>query len=168
MELAGKIEELLREKTCIVGVGNYLKRDDAAGLFVVDGLRERGASGPVILMNVEDVPENYVYRIADLDCEHVIIIDAVESGGEIGSVLFGRLLELEEEAGNYSTHKLSLALTARILEGCRKKVWLLGIEVGDTGFGAGLSDRVDESVRLIRDLVGTYIIGYRKELVYEH
>jgi hypothetical protein len=59
-------------------------------------------------------------------------------------------------------------MTARILEGCRKKVWLLGIEVRDTGFGAGLSDRVNESVGLIRDLIGTYIIGYRKELVYEH
>jgi hydrogenase 3 maturation protease len=168
MELAGTIEEILREKSCIVGVGNYLKRDDAAGLLIVDGLRERGASGPVVLMNVEEVPENYVYQIADLDCDHVIVVDAVESGGEIGSVIFGRLLELEEEAGDYSTHKLSLAMTARILEGCGKKVWLLGIQVEDTDFGAGLSDRVNESVCLIRDLIGTYIIGYRKELVYEH
>ncbi|OHD72386.1 MAG: hypothetical protein A2W19_13645 [Spirochaetes bacterium RBG_16_49_21] len=168
MGLVVKIEDLLHQKTCIVGMGNYLKRDDAAGLFVVEGLKKRGVPGGVILMNVEDVPENYAYQIAELDCDNVLIVDAVQSGGEVGSVLFGRLCEMEEIAGDYSTHKLSLALTGKILEKYHKKVWLLGIEVRDTGFGAGLSNEVNQSVRLICDLIVDYITEDQKEPVYEH
>jgi len=33
----------------------------------------------VLLLNVEDVIENYVFKIADLDCDNVLIIDAVRS-----------------------------------------------------------------------------------------
>jgi hydrogenase 3 maturation protease len=119
-------------------------------------------------MNVEDVLENYVYKIADLDCDNVLIIDAVESASEAGSVVFGRLHELNEAVNNFSTHKLSLALSGKILEERNKKVWLLGIEVRDTDFGRGMTDKVAESACIIRDILFNHITSDQKELVYEY
>ncbi|OHD63966.1 MAG: hypothetical protein A2176_15105 [Spirochaetes bacterium RBG_13_51_14] len=149
-------------------MGNYLRSDDAAGLYVVDGILSCIASDHVTVMNVEDVLENHVFRIAEGDFDTVIIIDAVQSGGKVGSVLFGRLNEFDEIIGNFSTHKLSLILSGKILAEHGKETWLMGIEVRDTDFGTGLSEEVEKSARLIRDIVLTYINRDRKELVYEH
>ena len=167
MDFIPVIERLAREKTCIVGMGNNLRRDDAVGLYIVDRIRELG-SGSVTVVNVEDVLENYIISIAESDCENVVIIDAVKCGAEPGSVIFGRLNEFDEIIGNYSTHKLSLFLSGKVLEKYNKKAWLLGIKVQDTDFGIGLSDDVRKGADIIRDLLLTYINRDQKELVYEH
>jgi len=168
MEFVPMIERLALEKTCIVGMGNYLRNDDAVGLYIVDGIMEKAASGAVTVMNVEDVLENYVYEIAGSDCDNVLIIDAVESGAEVGTVFFGSLSDFNESANNYSTHKLSLVISGKILEEHGKAVWLLGIEVRDTDFGRCLSDKVKESASFIRDILGKYITSDHKEFVYEY
>ncbi len=72
-------------------------------------------------------------RIAEADCDNVVIIDAMQSGAETGSVLFGRLNEVKEAIGNFSTHKLALFLSGKILEQYNKKTWFMGIEVRDSG-----------------------------------
>jgi len=169
MEFLPVIERLAREKTCFVGMGNPLMGDDAAGVYVVDGIREQIDSPTVSVLNVEDVIENYVYKIADSDCDNVVVIDAMQSGAEKGSVYFGRLHEFEETFNNnYSTHKLSLFLSGKVLEQYNKKAWFLGIEVGDVDYGTGLSEDVKKSADIIRDLLLSYINCDQKELVYEH
>jgi hydrogenase maturation protease len=169
MDFLPVIERLAREKTCIVGMGNTLMGDDAAGCHVVDGIRDLIDSPTVTVLNVEDVIENYVFKIVGIDCDNVIIIDAMQSGAEKGSVYFGRLQEFEETFNNnYSTHKLSLFLSGKILEQHDKKAWFLGIEVGEVDFGTGLSDDVKKSADIIRDLLLSYINCDQKELVYEH
>jgi hydrogenase maturation protease len=168
MDFLPVIERLAREKTCFVGMGNYLMRDDAAGLHIIDGIRDRIASSTVTAINVEDVIENYVYRIADSDCDNVVIIDAVQSGAETGSMFFGRLDEFDEIINNYSTHKLALFLSGKVLAAHNKKVWLLGIEVRDVDYGTGLGEDIQKSADMICDLLLSYINCDQKELVYEH
>ncbi len=168
MDFLPVIERLAREKTCFVGMGNSLMRDDAAGLHIVDGIKDRARSACVTILNVEDVIENYVYRIAESDCDNVVIIDAMQSGAETGSVLFCRVNELDEVISNFSTHKLSLILSGKVLEKHGKEVWFMGIEARDIDFGTGLTDEVKHSADIIRDLLLTYINCDQKELVYEH
>jgi hydrogenase maturation protease len=168
MDFLPVIERLAREKTCFVGMGNYLMGDDAVGLHVIDGIRDLIGSDSVSALNVEDVIENYVFKIAEGDCDNVVIIDAMQSGAETGSVLFGRLDEMKETISNFSTHKLALFLSGKILEQYNKKAWFLGIEVRNTDFGAGLSDDVKKSADLIREILLSYINCDQKELVYEH
>ncbi len=168
MDLVPMIEKLALEKTCIVGMGNYLKSDDAVGLHIVDELMQSTVSGGITIMNVEDVLENYVYKIAGLDSDNVLIIDAIESGAEAGSVSFGALADFTEKADNFSTHKLSLVMSGKILEEHGKDVWLLGIEAGNTDFGNCMSPIVKESACVIRDILHKYINSDHKELVYEY
>ena len=168
MDFLPVIERLAREKTCFVGMGNGLMRDDGVGLYVIDGILEGMNSSTVSALNVEDVLENYVFKIAESDCDNVVIIDAMQSGAETGAVVFGRLNEVDEIINNYSTHKLSLVLSGKLLEEYNKKAWFLGIEVRDVDFGTGLTDEVRKSASLIRDILLSYINCDQKELVYEH
>ena len=168
MEFVTAIERLAREKTCFVGMGNYFKRDDAVGLYIVDGIRDRLGAGPVTALNVEDVIENYVFSIARGEADNVVIVDAVQAGGEEGSVIFTSLDEFNEMNGNYSTHKMALFLSGKVLAEHKKKTWLLGVEVCDIDFGEGLSDKVKQSADYLRDILLSYINCDQKELVYEH
>lgn len=168
MDFLPAIERLARGKTCFVGMGNWIMRDDAVGLHIVDGIRDRIRSARVTILNVEDVIENYVYSIADSDCDNVVIIDAMQSGAETGSVMFCNINELDEVIHNFSTHKLALMLSGKVLQKHGKEVWFMGIESRDIDFGNGLSDEVKKSADIIRDLLLTYINCDQKELVYEH
>jgi len=56
---------VVKDHCCIVGMGNYLKSDDAVGLYIVESIRKTlGKDFPVL--NVEDVIEAYVFKIAEM------------------------------------------------------------------------------------------------------
>jgi hydrogenase maturation protease len=168
MDFISVMEKLSREKTCFVGVGNSLMLDDGVGPYIVNEIIEHVSSDNITVLNAEDVPENYVFRIAESDSSNVIIIDAVLSDGEAGSVFFGPLNEFTEIINNFSTHKLSLFLSASVLEQYNKKVWLLGIKVRDTDFGTGLSESVKKSADTICGIIKNCINRDQKEPVHEH
>ncbi len=167
MSLITDIMEVVKKKTCIVGMGNYLRKDDAVGLYVVDELQGTVRSENVLLLNVEDVIENYVFKIADLDCDHVLIIDAVRATTTPGSIVFGRLTKCDALLDDYSTHNLSLALCGKILEECGKKTYLLGVEARDTDYGRGLSEDVQRSADILKDIIVEIIDSNNNEYVFK-
>ncbi len=167
MNIVTDIAKVMREKTCIVGIGNYIRKDDAVGLYLADSLRESLGSGDVEIVNAEDIIESYVFEIAEKPCENVVVVDALSSQSEPGSVVFGRLLEFDEVLHDFSTHKLSLKLAGKIWEEKGKKVYLLGIEAADLDYGKGLTDTVKKSADMLKDIVVSTIISTRKEYVYE-
>lgn len=143
------------EKTCLVGMGNTFRKDDAAGVYIVQGVIE-GISGNCLkTMVVEDVLEAYAFKLAELDCENIVIVDAVEAAEEPGSVVFGKLSEFSELLSNFSTHKLALDMCGKIFKEHKKETWLLGIVAGDIDFGQGMTAPVQESADMLRDLLIT-------------
>jgi len=153
MEVLDKIESLLKDNTCLVGMGNYLRSDDAVGLYIVDELRDREVPCNLSILNVEDVIESYVYKIAGLDCDNVVILDAVKADSTTGSIVFGRLNDFEELLSDYSTHKLSLKISGKILEEHNKQTYLLGIVADNLDYGTGISDEVKKSADLLKDFI---------------
>lgn len=168
MEFIDRMEQILSDKTCIVGMGNYYKSDDAAGLYLVDEIKD-SISGNISILNVEDIIEGYVFKIAENDSKNVMIIDAVEAtdGSIPGSVIFGRLEEMDI-LDSFSTHKLSLKLSGKILEEHGKNTYLLGIAAEDIDFGTGLTPVVRESVDILKDIIIKSLKRNQKEYVYEH
>ncbi|HPJ37254.1 MAG TPA: hydrogenase maturation protease [Spirochaetota bacterium] len=167
MNIFTDIAEVMKQRTCIVGAGNYFKKDDAAGLYILDEVSEKAETPGVVFINAEDVIEAYVFKIAEMDAKNVVIIDAVQSQTSPGSVMFGKLRDMEGVISNYSTHKLSMKLAARILEEHGKEVYLLGIEAKEIDFGSGLSAEVKESADIVKDfLIDTLRCG-EKERTYE-
>jgi hydrogenase maturation protease len=143
--LISDITNVIGGNCCLVGMGNYLKSDDAVGLYIIESVR-KAAGENCLLFNVEDVIEAYVFKIAELDCDSVVVIDAVKAQAETGSILFGKLDdEFEELSGTLSTHKLALKMSGRIFSEHKKETYLLGVVVDNIDFGAELSLPVRES-----------------------
>ncbi|MCP4129563.1 MAG: hydrogenase maturation protease [bacterium] len=171
MDLISRLEQVLDTNPCVVGMGNYLRNDDAVGLYIVDGIEKALHPGKHLIMNVEDIIESYVFKIAELDCDTVIIIDAVSTvrqGVAAGSVLFGKLNEFNELIGDFSTHKLALRMSGKILEEHGKNTYLLGIVAEDIDFGTELTPEVRKSADSIRDFIIESLRCEQKENVYEH
>ena len=168
MDLLSQLAEVLNNNPCIVGVGNYLKNDDGVGPYIADYLAEELQSENITVINAEDIIESHVFRIAGLDCSTVLIIDAVQADAEPGSLLFGRLSELEGVAGGFSTHKMGLAVSGNLLERHGKRTYLLGIVAGDIDFGMDISSEVLGSADYLKDFIVKSVNCSQKELVHEH
>lgn len=166
MDVMSELGRLLKMKTCLVGVGNYLKNDDALGLYIIDEIEKHVSCDHITLMNVEDVIESYVFRIAGLDCENVILIDAVQSGHTAGSVIFGKLDDFQSLADNFSTHKLSLKMSGKILQKQGKNVYLLGVVPEDIEFGNEISPEIKKSADILKDFIIDSLNCKLKEKVY--
>ncbi|HMA53819.1 MAG TPA: hydrogenase maturation protease [Acidobacteriota bacterium] len=146
------LDDVLREQTCLVGVGNPLRRDDGVGPWIVAAVREAAAGTDLSLVDAQDVPENFVPAIARTECRNVVFVDAAAAEGAPGTVVFGPLADFAE-AGSFSTHKLALSLSGKFLEAAGKKVFLLGVVPADLSFGEGLTPEVARAADTLRDLI---------------
>jgi len=145
----------------IMGVGNPLKGDDAAGLLCAEallkGIPAKDRRG-VKILRAYDVPENYTGIIRKFRPTRVIIIDAALAGLKPGDIF---VLEKEKIAiEEISSHKIPLMVLISYLEqsiGCQ--VIVLGIQARDLSFGAPVSPVVKTAVKAVADYVGSMISG---------
>jgi hydrogenase maturation protease len=129
---------------CVVGVGNALRGDDAAGLEVarlLDGTLPDG----VRLVECEGEPVSIIS--AWEGCDSAYVVDATASGREPGTVrrLSAHDGPLPPELQRASTHLLGVAEAvelARALGRLPERTIVYGIEGGSFDTGAPLSEEV--------------------------
>ncbi len=132
----------------IIGIGNSDRGDDAAGLLVarrlramgIDAIEQPGDAGKLI----------DVWR----DARHVILVDAVVTGSEPGSVFVwdARNQRLSREAFRCSTHNFGVADAVelgRMLDSLPPVVEVRGIEGAQFELGAPLTPTVAEAVERV-------------------
>lgn len=145
-----RLAQVCTQPTCFVGIGNTLRSDDAIGTVIADKLLQDinllNEKNKVYVINVEDVIENFVYKIAEMSAKNIVLIDAVATaqyGIPAGSVYFQELEELEiKDINQFSTHKLALSMSGKVFREYGKKTWLLGIVVKNTDFGRQINSEV--------------------------
>jgi len=156
MEPIDLLRKILQQKSCLVGIGNKLRADDGFGPYIIEGLSQKGIFPEDDLLVVEDVPENFAFPISRKEATNIIFIDAIFLEAPPGTVVFGPLAELEGIGQIVSTHKLSLRLTARVIEEAGKNVFLLGVVPSSLEFGQPLSPEIksvaDNLIALIENL----------------
>jgi hydrogenase 3 maturation protease len=153
MSVLEELREILTQRTSIVGMGNYYRNDDAAGLLVVDGVKDEITAGNITVYNVEDVLESYIFKIAGTKPANVLLIDAVETDCDPGEIIFTEVDCSTGMTNDMSTHKLSLALSAKILKEMGIRTCLLGITAENTDFGREMNKDVKESVNSIKEFI---------------
>jgi len=151
--LAGICHPPWSRRTAFIGVGNRLWGDDAAGPELLKRLMEewavRGTSstfqGQYFFIDAGEFPEDWLIRVADLEPDVILVIDAMELHAEPGSMA---VLEPEAlpEAVCYSTHRLPLRTLLRLWEERGSRAFVLGIQPKDVIFKEGLSPEVKMSV----------------------
>jgi len=156
-EIAAVLKSRLGRVVVIVGIGNLLRSDDGAGPRFITMLTERFSRGIepnrcVHLINCGEAPENYIGQIARLRPQTVIIVDTADLGLPPGRMRIVEADELVQQ--NPSTHAISPVLFMRQLkDGTGADVFMLGVQPAVTGFGEGLSPRVEFALTGLADLI---------------
>ncbi len=148
-------------RLAVMGVGNELNGDDAAGVAVARALKKPFAGRPrLLLIEAGPAPENFTGPLRRFAPQMVLIVDAANMGLEPGSV---RWIEWQDTDGlSASTHSLPPSVLAAYLIheiGCR--VALLGIQAQSLEFGQPLSAPVERAVAEV-------VVGLMEVLGGEH
>ncbi len=133
----------------ILGVGNPLRGDDGVGPYLVEQLREHTDA---ILLNCEEVPENFLGKIVQHQPDSILVIDAIDLGMRPGAVA---ILERDDLEGiSCSTHHASLKLFIDYLKADTKAdVLILGIQPSSTEFGTEIGVEVKETISLLQRII---------------
>ncbi len=132
----------------VIGVGNRWRGDDAAGLAAARRLRAM----PGVEAEIAELEGDLTSLIdAWNGSEHVVVIDAVCSGAEPGTIhrLDAHATGLSRDLDRHSTHALGLATAieiGRALDRLPPRLIVFGIEGQCFDAGAGLSPRVEDAI----------------------
>ncbi len=133
-------------RLAIMGVGNELNGDDAAGVAVVRALILALAERPrLLLIEAGPSPENFTGPLRRFAPHVVLMIDAANMGMEAGSV---RWVQWQDTNGlSASTHSLPPSVLASyLIQELDCRVFLLGIQVQSLEFDQPLSRPVQSAV----------------------
>jgi len=130
-----------------VGIGNVLKSDDGAGVYISRNIRKRGN---ISSLTVEVSIENYIGKINSLDPDILVLIDCVDLGSFPGTY---KLLELNQiQDLTFNTHNISLR---RLSEFFKMPVFILAIQPEKLEFGENISYLVKNIADKIINLINS-------------
>lgn len=146
-------------RVAILGVGNELNGDDAAGVCVVRELSARLPATPgVLLIDGGTAPENYTGPLRRFRPDLVLEVDAAEQNEVPGTTAW---LDWRDADGlSASTHTLPPSVLAKYLVaelGCQ--VALLGIQPANLEMGQPLSPDVARAVTRLADELCAWLVS---------
>lgn len=133
-------------RIALLGVGNELNGDDAAGVAVVRALQARCPAAPqLLLLEAGLAPENFTGKLRRFAPDWVVLVDAAWLDEAPGCIAW---VDWQMADGlSASTHSLPLAMFAQYVVselGCR--LGMLGIQPVQLEFGQPLSPAVQAAV----------------------
>jgi hydrogenase 3 maturation protease len=139
---------LLKDRRILfVGIGNVLKSDDGAGVFISNNIRNRGN---ISSLTVEVSIENYIGKINSLDPDILVLIDCVELGSSPGTYKLLKLSQIQDLT--FNTHNISLR---RLSEFFKMPVFILAIQPEKLEFGENISYLVKNIADKIINLINS-------------
>ena len=151
-------------KTLVMGVGNLLRRDDGAGVHLVDRLRTLAPQIDAVDAAMGGVEILEAMRGYD----RVIIVDSIMTGAEPGTIYHVNIAEGDEPPRISSSHGVDLVTTLElgrrlIPEMMPPEQVLIGIEAEDTvNFGVSCTRRVEAAVdQVVEDIIT--LVGKRND-----
>jgi len=147
-ELGDKIKR--SKKVVVLGIGNELRGDDAAGILFVKTLSK--TSKRYKCYNCGTAPENFIGLIEKEKPNILLLVDAADFEGTPGSAL---ITDPKSAVGIVSTHSVPLSIMTEILEKSGIECILIGIKPKSTQFGEKMSAEVRNKVKEIVDVLST-------------
>jgi hydrogenase 3 maturation protease len=148
-----RLRQLLQnpaEKILFIGMGNVLRSDDGAGVYICQNLKP-SASWSVLV--VETSIENYIGKINQSGADVLILVDCVDFGKSPG---YHDILPVEELLDlTFHTHNISLKKIAELF---RMPAWIPGVQPADTSFGEILSLPARDAAGSIIQLINTALV----------
>ncbi len=146
----------LKGKVVIMGIGNNLRADDAVGSILAARIKDKV---PFMVWDVESSPENYLGKAIKENPDNIVIIDAVDFGGNPGEF---RILEGEElkTTNLFSTHNASISLTINYLQNeIKADIIILIIQPKSIFFGGIMSPEVSEALNKLEEWFKEFLLS---------
>ena len=152
------MRDQLREILCrrgaavlFAGVGNVLRSDDGAGVYIVSSIQ---AKGNISTLLVEASIENYISKINSLAPDILIIADCIDFNREPGYSGIVPVSQIHEFT--ISSHNISLR---RIAEHLKMEVYVIGIQPADLRVGEKMTTPVQQEADRIIGMINETIGG---------
>ncbi|HMB25097.1 MAG: hydrogenase 3 maturation endopeptidase HyCI [Chloroflexota bacterium] len=132
-------------RIAVLGIGNLMRSDDAAGMLVARALSQCEAADNVLILEGGPAPENQTADLRKFAPDLVLLIDAADMGKATGAVDW--ISEDDIDGMSASTHSLPLSMLVKFLTldlGCQVK--LLGIQAASNEVGEVVSPEVLQAV----------------------
>jgi hydrogenase 3 maturation protease len=146
-------------RIAVLGVGNPMRSDDAAGVLLARALSERDCARNIdrtLILEAGQAPENRTGELRRFGPDVVIIIDAADMKEAPGTIRW--IPEDSIDGMSASTHSLPLSLLARYLKlelNC--VITILGIQLISNELGERVSPEilqaVEEVVAVLDELI---------------
>jgi len=143
--------------TIVLGIGNRLGGDDAAGTCVVDMLNQRRHRAKALLpteimaIDASTAPESYTSVIRQHQPDLLILVDAADMGlppGALRTIMPEKISIL-----SFSTHHMPLSMFISYVNAFCGKVLLVGVQPEQTETGKHLSKAVRKSVKKLAEAI---------------
>ena len=143
--------------TIVLGIGNRLGGDDAAGNCVVDILDRRcnRAKDPllaeIIAIDTGTAPESYTSVIRRQRPDLLILIDAADMGlppGSLRTIVPDKINIL-----SFSTHHIPVPTFVSYVKEFCGKILVIGVQPEQTEIGKGISKAVHKSVKELAEAI---------------
>ena len=129
-----ELDKLLADKNrkiLFAGIGNVLKSDDGAGVYISSRIR---SNDHITALPVETGIENYIGKINSLDPDILVLIDCVDMKLPPGSI---RILDINQiQDLTFNTHNISLR---KLPDFFTMPVYILAIQPENILFGENIS-----------------------------
>ena len=135
-------------RVAIVGIGNTLRSDDAAGMLAAHSLSQQACAADtdhILVLEASHAPENNTGELRNFAPDLVLLIDAADMGKQPGAIEW--ISEDDIDGMSASTHSLPLSMLTKYLTlelNC--KVMLLGIQIVSNEVGETVHPRVLQAV----------------------
>lgn len=141
----------LPPRLAVIGIGNELNGDDAAGVQVVRRLRQFLPENPQrLLLEAGLAPENFTGLLRRFQPDLILMVDAADMGTAPGSTAWLQPGELDGFSA--STHTLPPSVLADYLrQELHCQVAVIGVQAKRLDFGQPLSDEVQLAVDHLAD-----------------
>ena len=143
--------------TIILGIGNRLGGDDAAGPCLVDMLSHGQCrarvlhSAEITAIDAGTAPESYTSVIRQHRPDLLMLIDAADMGLPPGAV---RAIPPDKiSVVTFSTHHMPLCMLISYVQDLCGRVLLIGVQPARTEIGKGLSKAVRKSMTELNEFV---------------
>jgi hydrogenase maturation protease len=157
-DLREELQRCFKGRVCLMGLGNTDYGDDGFGVILSDTvtarIRGEGLTNHAHeIINAGTMPERFIKYAAEKGLNHLIFLDAVEFGGEPGSLVFLNTEQMAARFPQVSTHKILLCLLAKWAEERGTKAWLLGVQPGSLKYSKALTPAVQMTLGILEELI---------------
>ncbi|MGC9383793.1 MAG: hydrogenase maturation protease [Kosmotogaceae bacterium] len=135
----------LNHETLFAGLGNSLRKDDAAGLILLDRLSSELNSKRFSFIKCYQNPENYFDQLTR-GYENIVFLDNSKS-----LETDWKLMKAEEiDDFSFSTHTFGLSTIITFLNNqCNSNIFLVIMKVYNLSLGKGISEKVETTIESI-------------------